>query len=208
MRPIHELLRETAETKLKVARAALARLAPDARRGWLQKNWANKLGDIEPNRQPEATAHWKKPWTNAEAEGITLAVEPEIIVPLLVLRPLKPAGTRVPVVVVVAEGGKERILAHRGGEIETLLKGGIAVCLPDVRGTGETAPDTRRGPSSAGVSLSATELMLGNTLLGRKIERSPDRAGLPVESSGSARRADRCLGRFLRARESSATLDG
>lgn len=170
MRTIHELLRETAETKLKVVRAALARLTPDARRGWLRKNWALKLGDIEPNRRPEAAVHWRKPWPHAEAEGITLAIEPEIVVPLLMLRPANSARIRVPVVVVVAEGGKERILEQRGSEIETLLKGGIAVCLPDVRGTGETAPDTRRGPSSAGVSLSATELMLGNTLLGARLK--------------------------------------
>jgi hypothetical protein len=36
--------------------------------------------------------------------------------------------------------------------------------------SGETAPDTRRGPSSAEVSLSATELMLGNTLLGARLK--------------------------------------
>lgn len=169
MRTIHELLRETAETKLSVARATMARLAPEARRQWLRKNWASKLGDIEPSR-PEGALHWKKSWPNADVEGITLAIEPEIIVPLLMLRPANSAGARVPVVVIVSEGGKERILAQRGSEIETLLRGGIAVCLPDVRATGETAPDTRHGPSSATVSLSATELMLGNTLLGARVK--------------------------------------
>src|SRR4029077_8303596 len=77
---------------------------------------------------------------------------------------------RVPVVVAVSEGGKQRMLEQRESEIETLLKGGVAICLADVRGTGETAPDTRRGPSSAEVSLSATELMLGNTLLGARLK--------------------------------------
>jgi len=170
MRTIHELLRETAEKKLNAARVTLAQLAPEARRGWLQKKWASKLGDIEPNHRPEATVHWKKPWPNAEAEGITLTVEPGITVPLLLLRPVTPASNRVPLVVVVSEGGKQRTLAQRGSEIETLLKSGVAVCLADVRGTGETAPDTRRGPSSAEVSLSATELMLGNTLLGARLK--------------------------------------
>lgn len=170
MRKIHELVREAAARKLNAARATLARLTPQARKEWLQKQWASKLGDIEPNRRPAAIVHWKKPWPNAEAEGITLTVEPGITVPLLLLRPVKPAINRTPVVVAVSEGGKERLLGLRGGEIETLLKGGFAVCLPDVRGTGETAPDYRRGPSSAEVSLSATELMLGNTLLGARLK--------------------------------------
>jgi hypothetical protein len=91
-------------------------------------------------------------------------------VPMLLLRPRRPASGRVPVVVVVSEGGKQRALEHRGSEIETLLKGGLTVCLVDVRGTGETAPDNRRGPSSAEVSLSATELMLGNTMLGARLK--------------------------------------
>ncbi len=170
MRPVHELLRETAETKLKAARATMARLTPDARGEWLRKNLQPKLGDIEPNRQPQATVHWKKQWLNAEAEGITLDVEPGIIVPLIMLRPANSAAVRTPVAVIVSEGGKERILSQRVSEIETLLKNGVAVCVPDVRGTGETAPDTRHGPSSATVSVSATELMLGNTLLGARLK--------------------------------------
>src|SRR6185369_8137727 len=103
---IHELLRETAEKKLTAARAELARLAPEARTEWLRKRWASKLGDIEPNRRPEATVHWKKPWPNAEAEGVTLTVEPGITVPLLLLRPLTRTSGRAPLVVVVSEAGK------------------------------------------------------------------------------------------------------
>lgn len=169
MRPIHELLRETAEAKLNSARAKISRLSADARREWLRKTLSAKLGDIEPAR-PEGTTHWKKSWPGAAAEGITLATEPEIVVPLLLLRPLNAPDKRIPVVVIVSEGGKERILSERRSEIDTLLKSGIAVCLPDVRGTGETSPDTRHGPSSAEVSLSSTELMLGNTLLGARLK--------------------------------------
>jgi hypothetical protein len=170
MPAVHELLREVAGKKLQAARDALARLAPAARKEWLRKNWASRLGDIHPNQSPEVTLHWKKPWPNAEAEGITLVVEPGITVPLLLLRPAKPATAVPAVVVVVSQGGKERILGQHGSQIEMLLKGGVAVCLPDVRGTGETASDTRRGPSSAETSLAATELMLGNTLLGARLK--------------------------------------
>jgi len=40
------------------------------------------------------------------------------------------------VVVGVAEAGKDLFLTARSNEIETLLKREVAVCLPDVRGTG------------------------------------------------------------------------
>ena len=44
------------------------------------------------------------------------------------------------------------------------------MCLPDVRGTGETSPDAGRGPDSEEVTLAATELMLGSTLLGSRLK--------------------------------------
>ena len=73
-------------------------------------------------------------------------------------------------IVGLSEGGKEELLARRQTEIESLLNAGIAVCLPDVRGTGETAPDYRRDPQSGQITLAATELMLGNTLLGARLK--------------------------------------
>ncbi len=101
---------------------------------------------------------------------MTLETEPGIVVPLLLLRPSSTGSGRTAVVVAVSEGGKEGFFDYRSKEIEGLLKSGIAVCLPDLRGTGETAPDFRRGPSSSEVSLAATELMLGNTLLGARLK--------------------------------------
>ena len=49
------------------------------------------------------------------------------------------------------------------------LIGGVAVCLPDVRGTGETSPGGARDRQTEATSLSATELMLGGTLLGARL---------------------------------------
>jgi hypothetical protein len=64
--------------------------------------------------------------------------------------------------------------------LTALLQGGVAVCLPDLRGTGETRPaGDRRGPpagrlvtvqeTSAGTVLACEELMLGQTLLGARL---------------------------------------
>ena len=169
MRPVHALAREIAVRRLESARRELSRLSPVQRREWLRAKWKERLGDIEPNARPEAALAWKRPILDGPGEGVILAVEPGVAVPMALLFPAQ-AKPRAPVVVMVSQGGKDRILAYRGTEIQALLKAGVAVCLADVRGTGESAPDTRRGPLSADVSLAATELMLGNTMLGARLK--------------------------------------
>lgn len=165
---LHQLAFEIGQNEVERARTELARLRPEAQCEWLRSRWASKLGQVEPNRGAPATVQWTKPIPGGKAEGITLQVEPGIVVPLLLLRPK--ADRRLPVAVAIAEYGKEEILANRQSEIEALLKKGTAVCLPDVRGTGETKPDWRRGPGSAEISLAASELMLGGTLPGARLK--------------------------------------
>jgi hypothetical protein len=148
----------------------LAKLPPDARAGWLKKALAAKLGDATPYSNVRALSHWRRQRSRSSVEGISLEMDAGITVPVLLLHPVKSANPRRPVVVVVSQDGKDRILAQRAYEIEALLGAGVAVCLPDVRGTGETSADARRGPSSAEVRLAATELMLGGTLLGARLK--------------------------------------
>ncbi|MCX6625128.1 MAG: hypothetical protein NTY38_29525, partial [Acidobacteria bacterium] len=170
VRPIHESALNEAQATLARARGALAKLAPDARRAWLRERWAAKLGDIEPNLHAAAQPRWKGNRWNASVEALTLHVEQGIVLPVLLLRPANATGGRLPVVVAVSEGGKQSLLTQRIGDIRRLLDAGKAVCLPDLRGTGETAADFRRGPESAEVSAAATELMLRNTLLGARLK--------------------------------------
>lgn len=170
MTSIHDLVLEVAKSKLKSARAGMAKLGTQQRREQLRAELAPKLGDIEPNRKPEQNIHWRKQLAGAEIEAITLQIEPGIIVPLLLLRPVDMSDRPLPVVVGVSEGGKERFLAHRSDELEALLRDGVAVCLPDVRGTGETTSEMRRGLNSEEESPAATEFMLGDTLLGKRLK--------------------------------------
>ena len=172
MRSLHELAHEEGQHHLEAARAELEKLTPHERRQWLKARWANKLGDIEPNLHPEAALRWSKEIPNGQVEGITLTVEPGIIIPMLLLRPLRPAGETMPVVVAVADGGKDLFVAERSREIEAMLKSGTAVCLPDVRGTGETSPDPTTDPDGDEIRehLAASELMLGDTLVGKRLK--------------------------------------
>jgi dienelactone hydrolase len=127
----------------------------------------SKLGDIEPDRRGEPQRLWSREVAGIAVEGLVLDTEPGIHVPVLLLKPAR-AGGRLPVVIAFAEQGKERFLSERGTELKALLDAGVAVCLPDVRGTGETAPNNSRGPGA--MDLAATELMLGNTMLGARIK--------------------------------------
>jgi len=83
---------------------------------------------------------------------------------LLLLRPRWPRAGRPFGRAVPKRAGD--FLADRSREIEALLQKGVAVCLPDVRGVGETKPD-QDGTLKGGENTQANnELMLGETLLG------------------------------------------
>ena len=72
-------------------------------------------------------------------------------------------------VLAFAQNGKGAFLSDRAAEVTSLLKRGVALCLADVRGSGESASgEAARGSGLA--SLAATELMLGNTALGARLK--------------------------------------
>jgi hypothetical protein len=135
----------------------------------LREALAAKLGDIEPNRSPGARVVPERAVANFSLEAVSLSVEPGITLPIIILKPapLKP-GARLPAVLAFAQEGKSGFLANRAPEIVKLLENGVAICLPDVRGTGETT--TRQGRNPGGMSASANELMLANTLLGSRLK--------------------------------------
>jgi len=168
-REVHTIAQEEAEAKLQTVRRKLGEMTASQKREWIRTHWKEKLGDIDVCHSLEATLSWKKSLDQLKVEAVALKTEPGIWVPLLLLEPVVSQGPW-PVIVAVSEGGKEQFLWHHGGEIERLLGAGVAVCLPDVRGTGETSPDSRRGPDGEEITLTATELMLGNTLLAGRLK--------------------------------------
>jgi hypothetical protein len=99
---------------------------------------------------------------------VLLETEQGITLPLLLLLPNR--QKRVPLVVCVAQSGKGRFIQENATAVSELLTAGVAVGLLDVRGTGETAPaDDNRDRTSTATSLSASEWMLGGTLLGARL---------------------------------------
>ena len=129
---------------------------------------AEKLGDIQPCAKPSAQLLWEKSGAEATVEALAIETAPGITLPMLILKPAHAAAKRAPAVLAIAEGGKARFLAERGAEVSALLRKGFEICLPDVRGTGEVAATSSRGPGAMG--LAETELMLGETMLGARLK--------------------------------------
>ncbi|MBM4071484.1 MAG: acetylxylan esterase [Planctomycetes bacterium] len=163
--PVHELA-------TKIARERLAK-SPGKTSEELRRAWANILGDVEAPDFGVGGRKGEKTPAGIGRRGRVLSFKPEAgdaanVVPLLLLMPPKIDG-KLSAVVAIAQQGKRAFLEQRAEAIAGLLDRGIAVCLPDLRGCGETAPGGGRGRASTGTSLSATELMLGRTMLGNRL---------------------------------------
>ena len=89
--------------------------------------------------------------------------------PVLLILPAGSKANTHPTVLAVAFGGKAAFLKHRNAEIARLLDAGVAVCLADLRGCGETG-GSDRGQQSETTAHSSTELMLGGTMLGKRVQ--------------------------------------
>jgi dienelactone hydrolase len=179
-RPVYELAAELGAARAAAAHKRLAALQPVERRQQLRRDWARLLGEVEPKADPKVAGRRQERQGMVKVERVVLEVEPGIVVPLLLLLPPAQKGGRLPGVVGVAQEGKQALLVKRADEVAALLKGGAAVCLPDLRGTGETRPaGDLRGRSAgtmariqrtnSGTLLASEERILGQTLLGARL---------------------------------------
>jgi dienelactone hydrolase len=169
VRPLHEVARELGSGRAASANRRLAALEPQARRQQLRKDWARLLGEIEPAGMPKIVLRRSEKLGSVAVEHLALEVEPDIVVPVILIVPSSAPGQRTPVVIGLAQAGKQAFLKGWSDAIAELLEGGAAVCLPDVRGVGETACGDGRGFRSEATDLSQAELMLGQTLVGSRL---------------------------------------
>ena len=166
--PLHVLLARRAKEQLDRLRAGQAKVLPQKRASNLEGIWFSTLGDPLPRQEPKVQKSLPQQQDGTfSVERISLEVEPGIVVPLLLIKPGEKKS--VSCIVAVSQHGKEKFLQERAGPIAELLESGIAVCLPDVRGTGETSPDEGRGRNGSLTSYSSSELMLGETMVGAQV---------------------------------------
>ena len=168
----HELAAELAAVpQLPMVVDSTSSAVPAARhRDNARGRWSELLGNGEPNQKPNVRVRNRdaKLISGAVVERVLLEAETGVNVPVLLLLPER--DQRAPLVLSISQHGKQRFLDERAEEIAELLRAGVAVALVDVRGTGETAPaDDSRDRTSTATSLSASEWMLGGTLLGARL---------------------------------------
>jgi dienelactone hydrolase len=169
-RPLHELAAEAGALRAAEARRRLAALGSADRRQRLRHGWARLLGDVEPHGDPRVLSQTKQHTGRGSVERIILEVEHGIIVPVLLHIPPPRPAVRAPLVIALASGGKQAFLDRWPGAIAEWLDGGAAVCLVDVRGTGETKPhDGSRRHNGELAAISSAEWMLGQTLVGARL---------------------------------------
>lgn len=163
-RMMHELMRERAAASLQVKAGKEDQKA----------EWLRLLGITE---QSLALAKCKVEEVGAEVlpSGHRMKTQilrhesnPVLALPMVTLRPMN-APKNTPIVIGVAQDGKAGFLKNRAETIAQLLNSGVAVCLPDLRGTGETRVDGR-GRTSGSTSVSATEYLHGRTVPGTQLQ--------------------------------------
>lgn len=164
-KPLHQIASEIANDLLLSARSKRKSLDALSSNQNLMKDLSQILGDIEPNKNPKIERLWSKNLSGATVEASILYPESDILIPMFIIKPVN-LNKSIPIVLTLSEGGKGRFLIDRSKEIELLIKNGIAVCLLDVRGTGESAPDQYNFSRT----LLFKELALGNTPLGLRLK--------------------------------------
>ena len=167
-KPLHEIYGEVVRARSAKLEQLLA-LPPLKLRERLRAEWEPLLGHVAPEANPKPTPRGLVHSGGLEIEKLSLEVERSFVLPMLLVRQAGTGGKRLPVVVGIAQSGKAAFLSERAENLATLLGRGVAVCLPDLRGTGETALPGSRGQQSEATSISATALMLGQPLLGERL---------------------------------------
>lgn len=150
---------------------------PAAFREALREAWTPKLGRVEPWRIEQVAPLPAEPAAEDEigatagvvASRYSLQLERGFSLPVLLLQPKSQNAQRHPVVLAIAQQGKAALLRTRGGQIAQLLGDGLAVCLVDVRGTGELKLGNGRDRSSGDVNRSVNLLLFGETMLGQRL---------------------------------------
>lgn len=165
-----EVASKTGRQRVQAMRMRLESFSPDERRRELRESWAELLGQIELTAAPRLAASRKEDTSlpDATVQRVVLEVERDVILPMIVLTP-KASAPDAPIVIGLAQSGKESFLRHRAGDVAALLDGGATVCLPDLRGTGEIAAGSARGRTSGDTNRSVNMLLHDQTPLGQRL---------------------------------------
>lgn len=166
-RALADVLKDIGKERADATAVRLAAVRPAERPALLRKEWAVRLGEVEPAANPKVFAGKHEGVPNGDLERYALETEPGVTVPAILILPHRKEPH--PVVVMVAQPGRAAYLKQRAPDIDILLQAGVAVCLVDVRGTGESRVGATGDRTTSRTSLSQTEQILGRTALGNQL---------------------------------------
>jgi len=155
------LLPALVDQQLQNARKRRDKLQGPAYRAALRTDLDRVLGQTAPLTKPQVTSRKTDQTGALRTERIALQTEAEIQTPLVLLSKTVAPKT---IVIAFAQQGKDKLLAARADSFAKLLESGAAICLCDLRGTGETRPGSDRGQYSSATGVSSVGLMLGDPL--------------------------------------------
>ncbi len=165
------ILPSLADERIAAARSVREKLSIEKQRDDLRRRWSAVLGDVEPKKPAKIQrGSYHGELSGTEHLMYSFEFENGIKVPVFVFMPAKIRRfKKIPLVIGLAQAGKEGFLKNRSEDIAKFIKYGFGVFLPDFRGTGETKPGNDRGRYSADTGRSSTELMLGGTTVGGRL---------------------------------------
>lgn len=144
------------------------RLRPDCRRLSLRSQWDGLLGETLPEKVASVEVGRTQSLEKISVTSVMLTTATGFRIPCVLLVPNQKTDQQ-PVVLGICSQGKSRLLTEKGAEVSEFLGRGAAVCLCDPRGLGESGFGKSHGRRSEATGIASTELMLGDTLLGRQL---------------------------------------
>ena len=163
-RPYFDVIAEIGEERAEALGRFVAELSEEAKGARLREEWTKRLGDLAADLDPQVTHYQKGTPGTVRVERFGLQLADGITLPVVLMW----RGERNAMTVLLAQQGKAAVVRHMSERIEALLQE-RAVCLVDVRGTGEIGMEEPRGARSKASGRAATALMVGDSILGMQI---------------------------------------
>jgi dienelactone hydrolase len=167
-----DVVSNLAHKRVNEARQQGLRLTHREQREHVRSQWSALLGDTEVKSTPRVVSSTNsEPEVNGlRLERVVIEVEPDVVVPMMLISGADNQNRNAsPVVVALAQAGKSGFIEHRADELAELVDKGAIVCLPDLRGTGDTKAGSSRGRSSGDGNRSVNLLMFNQTMVGQRL---------------------------------------
>ena len=163
MHLVHKVTQKIHQKELATVRRMREAQEPRAQVMQLQQELIEVFGPMTPFMSYQTKS---KHQGIGQSEFVDLEVEEDLFVRLQILWPSGLGKTKPPVVIAFAQEGNLRLKKARRPLIQSLLAQKIAVCLTELRGTGDGRHgEMYRGRISPSAGVAATSLMLGENVL-------------------------------------------